>query len=172
MTAADDHLISVSSGEVRILPPDFALKKMIGEDVDIQQIFSSKNIEKAQNVINQHKDSFLEWVAEDLAALNEHYKKALNNLTLCEIEITKLSILAAKIKSQAGTFGFGLATLISKSMENFCYRHPRPVNEHMVVLRKHIDTLLVIFNKKVIGDGGAIGKELLDNLSKLVSKYN
>ena len=160
------------SEDVRIIPPDFALKKLIGEDVDIRKVFSPENIARAQAVINSHKDSFLEWVMKDVAALEEAYKNASANTRERQPEVAKLARIAFVIKSQSGTFGFELATRIAKSLDDFCSRHPAPSAEHLLVIRKHIDTLTVIFHKRITGDGGVLGEQLQGSLQKLVAKYS
>lgn len=171
MNETNDPFADLSGGDTRVLPPDFTLKQKIGDDVDLKQVFSVENIEKAQQVINEHKDSFLEWVMKDIEALQESYAKARADIPHCEPEIRKLAKTAFVIKSQAGTFGFGLATQVAKSLDDFCNQHFHPTSEHMTVVGKHIETLIVIFNKNISGDGGALGKELSGSLFKLVEKY-
>ncbi len=157
--------------DVTIHAPDFTLKKMIGEDVDIKKIFSTENVARAQAVIETHKDSYLEWVKNDLAALEECYKAAAANVAGCAADVQKLAKTAFVIKSQAGTFGYSLATAVAKSLDDFCTRDFAPSPEHLTVIRKHMDALQVIFLKHITGDGGAPGSELSGNLYKLVAKY-
>lgn len=161
----------INSGETKILPPDYTLKKLIGENIDIKEIFNEEVVAKAQQTIDQHKDSFLEWVVKDVASLNESYQKA-ETASARKKNIGEIEHTAHRMKSQAGMFNYGLATQIAKSLELFCYKHPKPTDEQMVVVRKHIDTLTVIFSQSITGDGGVVGSELLDNLSKLVDRYN
>lgn len=171
MNEQGDPFAAFSDAEVRILPPDYALKKLIGEDVDIKQIFSPENIEKAQAVINEHKESFVEWVMKDIALLQESYDRLAANPPDVDAEVRKLARAAFIIKSQAGTFGFQLATQVAKSLDDFCTKHFHPSAGHMMVIRKHIDTLTTIFRKNITGDGGALGKELSGSLFKLADKF-
>jgi hypothetical protein len=171
MNQHDMPVGALGDNEVHIVPADYTLKKMIGEDADIKEYFSGENIVNAQNAINQYKDKFLEWVMKDIAALEEMYGVALATLTNNAPAIEKLARTAFIIKSQAGTFGFDLASRVAKSLDDYCARHTICGGDHMLVIRKHIDTLLVIFHKNITADGGTIGKELLANLSKLVEKY-
>lgn len=150
------------AAETTILPPDYTLKKTIGENVDLRQVFSEENISKAQGAIDQHKDSFIQWALEDIAVLEGHFA----NKTIKEMEE-----VSDKLKSQAGTFGYSLATLVAKSLNKFCIAHPNPSPEHLVVIRKHLDTLKVIFGKKITGDGGVVGNQLLEGLTQLVEKF-
>jgi len=170
----DSTPVSEDTGKeaVKNFPPDYALKKMIGEDVNIKEVFSEESVAKAQKSIDKHQDSFLDWASQDIALLNEYYAKSVESPSSREAAIIAIEEIADRLKSQAGTFNFGLATLVAKSLEKFCNLHPNPHNDHLVVIRKHIDTLTVIFNQKIMDDGGAIGNELLDSLSKLVEKYN
>lgn len=167
----EDPFVEVSDPNVKFLPPDYTLKEKIGKDIDIKQIFTPEALENAQKAIDRHKDSFLEWVAADMAEMDEQYKKASGHIDSCAEAIDTIEKIASRIKAQAGTFGFGLATLIAKSLCNFCNKHDKIENSHLMVIKKHIDTLTVIFNRKISGDGGNIGNELLDNMAKLVEKY-
>ncbi len=93
------------------------------------------------------------------------------NLAACAPDVQKLAKSAFVIKSQAGTFGYSLATAIAKSLDDFCTRDFTPCAEHLIVIRKHMDALQAIFLKNITGDGGALGTELSGNLYKLVAKY-
>ncbi|HEU5047849.1 MAG TPA: hypothetical protein VFT64_08405 [Rickettsiales bacterium] len=157
--------------DTKFFPPDYSLKKAIGEDVDLKKIFSEENITKAQATIEKHKESFLEWALTDTATMNKHFEDAMAKAPECEEDVSHLEQIAARIQSQAGTFGFDLATLVAKSLSSFCLLHGKPNAEQLVVIRKHIDTLSVIFAKNIMGDGGVVGQELLDNLFKMVEKY-
>jgi chemotaxis protein histidine kinase CheA len=171
MAEHEDPFSSLDDSEVRVVAPDFTLKKLIGEDVDIKQLFSTENVEKAQKTIDSHKQDFLEWIKKDLETLESAYQAAKADLAASDSEIKKLARAAFVVKSQAGTFGYELATHVAKSLDDFCMDHFKPTAQHMTVIRKHIDTLQVIFHKGITGDGGQIGTELTQTLFKLVDKY-
>ncbi|MEI6730260.1 MAG: hypothetical protein WCL30_03290 [Pseudomonadota bacterium] len=160
-----------SQDETQFLPPDFSLKKIIGQDIDIKQIFSVENIAKAQNVINEQKGEFIQWVKQDIDLLDAEYKKAEADIENSTQYIKEIARLAAVTKSQAGTFGYALGTAVAKLLERFCNENPTMGKDRLTVIRKHIDTLKVIFAKNIEGDGGELGMELFDNLNKLVEKY-
>ncbi len=171
MTEDKDHFAELPDNEAKILPPDYSLKKMIGENVNIKEVFTEEVVEKAQGTIDLHQDKFLEWAINDVASLEAAYQKALDNAASNEAAVTEIEEISATLKARAGTFNFGLATSVAKSLNSFCQIHRKPTGEHLTVIRKHIDTLSVVFNKNITGDGGEVGKELLDNLFKLVEKY-
>jgi len=161
-----------SDNDVQIIPPDYAIKKILGDNVDIKSILSGENIAEAQEVINDHKNDFREWVVKDIESLNDCYNRAISNIADPSADMEEMAKLASTIKAHGGTFGYNLATLVAKSLDKFCNKVPNPTVEQMTVIRKHIDTLSVIFAKNIEGDGGEIGKELLGGLLTLVEKYS
>lgn len=167
---SDSFLDTLREDEVRIIEPDYALKKMIGEEVDLEQLFNEENLARAQKIIDNHKDSFLEWVMKDLDKLEEAYQAA-SQLRPGDVNIKKIARAAFVIKSQAGTFGFALATQIAKSLDDYCTKYFKPTEQDLQVVRKHIDCLFTIFRSHISGDGGAMGKEITEMLAKLVDKY-
>ena len=172
MNENTDPFAAPAESDVRIIAPDYTLKKMIGEDVDLKQLFSAEKIEQAQGAINRHKDSFLEWVAKDIATLKEIHTELCKNATgNLEAEIKKLARTAFVIKSQAGTFGFTLATQVAKSLDDFCNQHLKPSVDQLRVIDKHIETLVMIFQKNITGDGGEVGSAIMLSLSKLIDKF-
>jgi len=158
-------------GEVKIFPPDYTLKKRIG-DVTMSEILSPEIVAQAQVKIDSKKDDFLNWVSEDIALLETGYAQASAKLNDNAAELLELDKVTNRIRSQAGTFGYDLATLIAKSLSGFCSKHPTINAEQLVVIRKHIDALGTVFKHKITGDGGNVGKELLEMLLKLVDKYS
>ncbi len=155
---------------VEIIPPDFALKTKIGGD--IEHIFSASNIAKAQMVITDRKEQFLEWIKDDMRMLNGYCDAAYGAQGKdAPVRLADLGRLALNIKSQAGTFGFDLATSIAKSLEDFCKEHPQASPEQLLVVRKHIDALESVFSTPIAGDGEEVGARLLEALRQLVQKF-
>ena len=172
MTENRNPLDNSENNDVQILPPDFAIKNILGDNVDIKAVLSGENVAAAQEVINEHKNDFLEWVVKDIESLNIHYNNAMANIADSSLDIEEISKLASTIKAHGGTFGYNLSTLVAKSLDKFCNKTPKPNLEQMTVIRKHIDCLSVIFAKNIEGNGGDVGKELLENLLILVEKYS
>lgn len=167
----EERALPSLASDVKIVKPENNLKKLIGEDVDLRKVFSAENIEKAQEVISAQAENFLEWVKEDLNRLEDCYQSAQQDVAASKPWVSKLAHTAFIIKSQAGTFGYPLATKVAKSLDDFCNKDFTERSEHLLVIRKHIDTLQMIFAKRVQGDGDDIGGELLANLERLITKY-
>lgn len=149
--------------------PGKALKGKIGFDITMRQIFTQENVEQAQEHINSAADRFHEWVMRDVANLLHALRNArqLNNPAPYASKIRRI---AFGIKSHAGMFGYDLGSQVAQSLCNACDKPvPNPAHQ-LLILQKHIETLQVIFHKKVLGHGDAVGEELLTSLNGLIRK--
>jgi chemotaxis protein histidine kinase CheA len=156
---------------VRILPPDYALKKKIGVNVNLREIFTPERITAAQKTIDDTQSDFIEWAHEDLKKLNSAHH-AMEQDPHHKESAETMRKLAFSLKCQAGTFGFDLGSEVARSLNLYLQDHNEYNEGHIAVLRKHIDALEVIFQQNVQGQGGKIGEELMDGLQKLINKYN
>lgn len=156
--------------EVVEYKPDFSLKEKIG--VNINEILTKEVVNDSQEVINKSRKDFLKWVDNDLQTLESAYaelEKAPDTGSAYAIEIQKS---AFSCKAQAGTFGFDLGSAVAKSLYDFLENdYVEGDLNHVIVIRKHIDTLKTIFHMGVDGDGGKIGGAVYKALGKLIDKF-
>lgn len=172
MPTRKDKTVTSADGEtVRIVAPDFALKRKIGMDVDVKAILNQDNMDSAQKIIDSYQSDFLIWVEKDITALMQALRYTEQNLSKSVPYITKIKKAAFAIKSQAGTFGFELASAIARSLELYCEKDFNYEEDQVVVLRKHIEALRVIISQRITGDGGNMGAELMAAITHLKEKY-
>lgn len=164
--------MELEDSEVVELKPDFSLKNKIGKDVQLRDVFTKESIKESQQVINDSQKDFLKWVENDLKNLENAYSSARADPSASTVSADEIKRGAFSIKAQAGTFGFTLGSAIAKSLYDFCekdYREAEP--GHLIVIRKHIDTLNTIFHQRIEGDGGKIGLAIHKDLGRLIEKY-
>lgn len=159
-------VIRVQDEDVTIVDPDYTIKEKIGYEVSLQDIFSQENVQRAQRIINNARGDFLSWVVEDMRAIETAYDTLESDL---EDTNTKESMaaIALHIKAQAGTFGFDLASQVAESLTGLCTSHETMSGSRLRAARKHIDALYVIFQRNIQGNGGIIGRDLLESLGIL-----
>lgn len=164
-------IYTVNGEEVVVHHPDRTLKQIIGADLTAEQLFEEDVVKQAQDVIMNLKQEFVGWVTIDISRL-EHLYDLLTTTPDDENALLELTKLALMIKSQAGTFGYDFATAVGKLLYDFTceLRGVNPVA--LMVIRKHIDTLYVIFQKEIHGSGPEIGEEVLTGLKMLIDKYH
>lgn len=157
--------------EVIEYKPDFSLKEKIGKDVNMSDIFSKDAIEASQQVINKTQKDFLKWVENDLKTLENAYGAVIKNQAAGAENVDEIKRSAFSVKAQAGTFGFDLGSAVAKSLYDFCETQYQSDPNHLIIIRKHLDTLNTIFHKGVVGDGGKMGGAVHSALGKLIKKY-
>jgi hypothetical protein len=170
----DKPMTSMSDDEesVRILPPSYRLKEKIGMDVKMSEIFTPERIAAAQKAIDDTQSEFVGWAQKDLVELEHAYRTMEKDPSSVESRSEKVRKIAFSLKCQAGTFGYPLGSEVAKSLFRYTVDHAPYSKESLIVLRKHIDALMVIFQQNIQGEGGKMGEELLGSLDKLVAKFN
>lgn len=154
---------------VEILPPNKRLIQMIGDDVKGSDLFTEKVISGAQEEIKKKESEFLAWADDDIRILESSYKKLKDDHHDEEAK-TKLLAAAYSLKSQAGIFGYDMGTEVSRMLLDYMPAD-KAVNEHsLIVLRKFLDTISVVFRLKVKEAGGDIGAALIKGLQILTKK--
>lgn len=157
--------------EVTATAPDFALKKKL-EDVSIRDVFTDESIAEADAVIEESKKDFFGDAASKLEEMETAYTQAEANAKSNKKPVKAIERAAHSLKGQSETLGFDLLAHISKSLYGFCNDNFRTgEDEQIIVLRKHLDALQLIIRDKMQGDGGDIGKALIQSLQQLNKKY-
>lgn len=152
-----------------ILPPNRDLKSHIGDDISAADIFTEAVIEQAQVELLKSEDKFIGWAEEDIMQLEKAYqalKADMGDLVARE----SLLQAAYAIKSQAGIFGYDLGTEVGKMLVDYINAHEVIDDNALLVIRKHIDTMEVVFRQRIKERGQAIGQELISSLQKLIVK--
>lgn len=153
--------------------PNFGLKEKIGNDITISEILTADAIKNSQQVINDSQKDFLKWVDNDLKTLDALYKEAAKDSSKALEHVVAIQKSAFSVKAQSGTFGYDLGSAIAKSLYDFCENNYMVGDDnHLLVIRKHIDTLNTIFRRNVQGDGGNVGQQVYSALGKLINKFD
>ena len=154
---------------VEILPPNRRLIQLIGDDVKGADIFTEKLIAGAQDTIKKKESEFLEWADNDIRILEACYSKL--RLSPSDEEAkTKLLAAAYSLKSQAGIFGYDMGTEVSRMLLDYMPPEKPITDQMLIVLRKFLDTIGVVFRLKVKEAGGEIGAALIKGLQILTRK--
>lgn len=154
---------------VQILPPNRRLIQLIGEDISGADVFTEKMIDTAQAEVKKKETEFLEWADNDIRMLEACYAKLKDDHADDESK-AKLLGAAYSLKSQAGIFGYDMGTEVSRMLLDYLPPE-KPINDQsMIVLRKFLDTISVVFRLKVKEAGGEVGAALIKGLQILTKK--
>lgn len=164
-------VLRVGDEDVTVVNRDFGIKEKIGFEISLESIFSAENVKRAQEIIHNSKEDFLEWVVEDIEQLEEAYKSLESRPGHSVEEVNLFLARALTLKSQAGMFGFDLASKVAESLHDLCSGSGKMDPSRLRAARQHIDALYVIFQRNIQGTGGVIGRDLMQSLGTLTAKF-
>jgi hypothetical protein len=150
-----------------VTPPNYLKMKVGAGGIDKEAI---KEAEIAVQVLG-HK-MYAKWADSDLDRMRTAFDE-LKQTNLDDPEgVKKMLRICWDMKGLGGTFGYPLVTTITHYLSNYlehCLNHAA-AHVSAAVVSPHIDALYVVLSQKVSGDGGAIGRELVAGLEKVVRK--
>lgn len=156
-----------SGGAQFVTPPNYLKMKVGSGGVDKEAI---KEAEMAIQVLG-HK-MYSKWADDDLGRMREAFETLKQTKLDDPASLDKMLRICWDMKGLGGTFGYPLVTTITHYLSNYL-EHCRDKENNRVsaaVVSPHIDALFVVLSQKVSGDGGAIGRELVSGLEKVVLK--
>jgi chemotaxis protein histidine kinase CheA len=125
-------------------------------------------IQAAETAITEMAGEYEQWLSEDLQRLRERCE------TLRTVEAgaraEHLSAAARQvhdIKGQGTSFGYQLITKIAASLHRYLYGTPADQLRNPVIFA-HVQALEAVATMKVRGDGGEVGRLIVDTLAKAI----
>lgn len=125
---------------------------------------------RIEAVIDDSTDTFAKEVLDKLKDMRQQVKSAEDDELQRIFILSNISEIAFDIKGMGGTFGYPLLTHLAKSLHDFTGKLGLPNEAQLEVISIHIDSMYVVLARGIGGPGGAIEKELLENLGVAVSK--
>ena len=68
---SEENRRNMQSNDADILPPDFSIKRKIGMDVNLNQIFTAERIAAAQKTIDDTQADYVQWAMQDVSQLDD-----------------------------------------------------------------------------------------------------
>ena len=130
----------------------------------------SSSPEKAEEVVQKHAEKYIERAHDQIDALIDVVREAEAETGDRGPVFEKIFLQAHDIRGLGSTFGYTLVTNIAASLCNFVETVDTYDDDVMEVLNAHVDALRGMIGNDVKGDGGPIGREILDGLMQAVAK--
>jgi two-component system chemotaxis response regulator CheY len=162
---------SSSPGAVKLIKPDYSLRRKIGLEVPLDQVFSPQALLAAQKAVDDSQVEFLSWLNRDCRSINETAQAILRGTLSMATGIGEVMDRSLTIKARAGTFGYDCASKIADSLHRYATEALLANHYEPVVLTKHTEALQTILSENIRGEGGSIGLALRDGLHRLCEKH-
>jgi len=125
---------------------------------------------KAEAVIANLADDYLDWVREDFVRLEAAYDVLISGEGNDKDNLEALFQIAHDMKGQGGSFGYDLMTSIGDHMCRLLEKVDKAGPLEIKMIRLHIDAMRVVITKELKGDGGAEGRQLMMGLALVGDK--
>ncbi len=152
-----------------IIPPNTLKKKVkIGGPgaVDLE------TLERAEAVIADMTDNYLEWAAEDLAKIHRALEELKAEKTDRKDALAKIFQLSHDMKGQGGSFDYTLMTIVGGNLCKFIEKLEDAGAAEVEVIQLHIDAMDLVIARRIKGDGGNEGVQLLKGLGLVAAKIS
>jgi hypothetical protein len=166
--SAKDNPVAKSSGSAEFVTPPNYLKMKVGAGgIDKEAL---KEAEIAIQVLG-HK-MYAKWADDDLGRMRASFEELKQTNLEDPDSVKKMLRICWDMKGLGGTFGYPLVTTITHYLSNYLEHclNSEQAQVSTAVVSPHIDALYVVLSQKISGDGGAIGRELVSGLEKVVLK--
>jgi len=115
---------------------------------------------------------YADWVTQSIRQLSGSLGLLAKGEGDSKALMLKLNTLAHELRGQGGIFGYPLVTRFGKSL----YEGTRDpditvTNRHIEFYRAHVDAINAVMNEKMKGDGGDIGRSLLEGLKQAQKNF-
>ncbi|MBI1260890.1 MAG: hypothetical protein GC184_04120 [Rhizobiales bacterium] len=121
---------------------------------------------RAEAAIAELKESYHAQLGLDIAELETAYGE-LSDPATSSAALKTLASLAHNIKGQGGSFGYDLATEIGGALSDFLRQRPAPAGRARRIIHLYIRMLRIVFERKLVEDGGSMGRSLRLKLKRL-----
>lgn len=133
---------------------------------------STEALEKAQAALGKMAEDYPDWAAKHLDELIMLAARAVDTPEKRTDVFQEINLMAHDMKGQGGTFGYPLVTMFADSLHKFTRENSGTTDNHVEIVRAHVDAMRAVIKGRIRGSGGEIGKELVDNLHKAIAKYD
>ena len=124
-------------------------------------------LRRADVVIEEMGEQYELRLQAEVAALDETYRTMRRSNA---IDVDSLFAAAHKLRGEAGTFGYPLVSAIGNTLARYLDQRPRLDAAACEIVGSHVNALRAVVGRKVKGDGGEIGAQLVQGLAAMVTR--
>jgi|TARA_B100002003_G_C13912103_1_gene443827 hypothetical protein len=133
---------------------------------------SIEAIKAAEAEFQKMSEDYPDWVQSLVEELMDSYRRCIDTPELRHEKMAVIHDIAHDMKGQGGTFGYPLITDFGESLYKCTHKSEQCSDNLVGLIKAHIDGMKAVINGRISGDGGEIGKELLESLNQAIQKYS
>ncbi len=149
-----------------------SLKAKVGGSGGGTGTIDMKLLDEAESQIGQMEDDYADWVRKSIAALVQAVNRCIENPKAASVHYEAIHDIALELRGQGGVFGYPLVTTFGKSLYEYTSPGQRGIdNQHIELVKAHVDGISAVTRNKIKGDGGEVGADLVKGLATAKQKY-
>ena len=122
---------------------------------------------RAEVAVEELADGYEERLAAEVAAFDQTFRAMRRNAAW---DMRRLFAFAHGLRGEAGTYGYPLVSAIGNTLARLLDARAALTDADVEIVESHINALRAVAGRKVKGDGGEIGAQLVDGLAAMVAR--
>ncbi len=127
---------------------------------------------KAEEALASAAEDYPDWVMATITKLVDLHQICVTSPPSRRPTFEQIRRIAHDLKGQGGTFGYPLVTSFATSLHRFASMRDGIEDEHVEIIKAHIDAMRAVVRDRVSGDGGEIGKALAKGLDEVIKRFS
>ena len=148
------------------------LKEKAGGVAGEPGVMPTKLLKEAENKLERAALDFTQLALGYLKQMSRHCEEAVKQEGSRAQQFQAINLLAHELRGQGGTFGYPLISTFGKMLYDITGAGCRKEDTAVEIVKSHMDVMRAVIRDKVAGDGGEIGRALLQSLKAAVDKIS
>lgn len=127
-------------------------------------------LEEAQKALEKMAEDYPDWVSKLIARLYGQHRRCVDTPEQRRGYYYEINQIAHDMRGQGGTFGYDLISIFADSLYDFTLRSAGMTDDHVEIIKSHIDAMNAVIKERVKGDGGEVGAAISEGLKQAIAK--
>lgn len=150
-----------------IKPPNNLIKAKTGTG---RVTPDAEAIQRAEHAMKKIGEDFPKWAQTDLDEIDKALAAARKDPANQEEYIMQIFRRSMEVKGQGGSFGYDLISLVGDSLKKFTESRTEASPRDVEIIAAHVNAMRVVMVDDIKGDGGEVGRAIVQGLYKLTAK--
>ncbi|MCG8695696.1 MAG: hypothetical protein MI806_31170 [Minwuiales bacterium] len=147
------------------------LKEKAGGGGGARGTIAAEALEAAEAEFEKMAEDYPDWVQTHINELYTFHRRCVDTPEDRTKLFKRVNEVAHDMRGQGGTFGYPLISHFGDSLYE-ASRIETVSDNHVEILKAHVDAMNAVIKGRVNGDGGEVGIELRKTLEAAIDKYS
>lgn len=147
-------------------PPQDLRRRLSKAEIDVESILN------VQREMDGWAEDFRDWTNDFIRQIDSALSECRQSATADRRKpFNRINFLAHEMRGQGGTFGYPLVSQVARSLFDLTLHNLDRSDACCDLIGEHLRILKAVIREDIKGDGGLVGRELLDELRRANAKF-